>query len=165
MNDTSSSTPRIAAIVLVILAVVGILLGASGLMSVLSGKKDVEALRLKAESDLGRAGDLENDVRSMNTRMQTQFDKMNRDLAALRDQYSNSVAKVAAPVKGDAAGVKKNGNAEQPADPNGVYHTIKPGDFLGRVAKQYGTTVDAILKLNPGLDAKRVKKGQKVRVR
>jgi LysM repeat protein len=165
MNDTSSSTPRIAAIVLVILAVVGILLGASGLMSVMSVKKAVEDLKVKADGDLGRAGDLENDVRSMNAKMQTQFGTLNRDLVALRDQYSNSVAKAVAPVKGDAAGVKKNDKAVQPADPNGVYHTIKPGDFLGRVAKQYGTTVDAILKLNPGLDPKKVKKGQKVRVR
>ena len=35
------------------------------------------------------------------------------------------------------------------AAPGGVVHTVGPGETLGRIARRYGTTVDAILAVNP----------------
>jgi membrane-bound lytic murein transglycosylase D len=46
-----------------------------------------------------------------------------------------------------------------------VYHTIKSGDNFWELSKKYGTTVDAIERLNSGLDPKDLKMGQKVRVK
>lgn len=41
----------------------------------------------------------------------------------------------------------------------------RPGDTLSRIASQSGTTVTAILELNPGLDPRKLRVGQIIRVR
>ncbi len=47
-----------------------------------------------------------------------------------------------------------------------VYHTIRQGDMLGSIARRYGTTVDRICKLNPGLTGKTVLRlGRRIRVK
>lgn len=46
------------------------------------------------------------------------------------------------------------------------YHKVKSGDTLGRIARKYGTTVNALCRLNPGLTAKTTLKiGRSVRVK
>ena len=46
-----------------------------------------------------------------------------------------------------------------------VYYTVKKGDTLGGIARKYGTTVNAICKLN-GINSKKVLRiGQRLRVR
>ena len=45
-----------------------------------------------------------------------------------------------------------------------VYHTVKRGETLFAIARRYGTTVDAICKLND-IDAGNIKKGQKLLIR
>ncbi|NLM96159.1 MAG: LysM peptidoglycan-binding domain-containing protein [Halanaerobiaceae bacterium] len=40
------------------------------------------------------------------------------------------------------------GNCPQDTIP----YTIKPGDTLYRIAREYNTTVDAILNINPGIN-------------
>jgi LysM repeat protein len=112
---------------------------------------------------LGAAAQLENEVRTLAGRTQVALNALSRDVGSLREQVSNSMARVKGP-KAQAA-AKKDEKSEQPLDPNGTYHTIKPGDFLSRVAKQYSTTVEAIEKLNPGLDSKHMQLGQKIRVK
>jgi LysM repeat protein len=44
------------------------------------------------------------------------------------------------------------------------YHTIRSGETYWGIAPKYGTTWQAIQKLNPGVDPKRLQIGQKVRV-
>lgn len=47
-----------------------------------------------------------------------------------------------------------------------TYYTIKSGDNLSKIAKQYGTTVAAIMKLNPSIkDANKIYPNQKIRVK
>ena len=46
------------------------------------------------------------------------------------------------------------------------YHTIRSGDNLGKIARRYGTTVNAICRLNPGLTAKTTLRiGRRIRVK
>jgi len=164
MNDISTSnSSRIPTLILVVLAVIGIVLGGAGLYSSLSGREAVDAVKAKMDSDLGAAAQLDNEVRTLAGRSQNAFTTLTHEVDSLREQLSNTVAKAASPTK--VEGEKKGEKTEQPLDPNGTYHKIKPGDFLSRVAKQYGTTVDAIMKLNPGLDSKHMKLGQKIRVK
>lgn len=150
-------------IILVVLALVGVVLGGAGLYSSLSNRDDVAAVKAKMETDLGGgAAQLDSDLSMTKTKIQTAFSQLGSDVASLREQLSNSMARATSPKA--AAGVKQ-GAGEQPLDPNGTYHKIRPGDLLGRVAKQYGTTVAAIEALNPGIDSKHMKLGQKVRVK
>ena len=47
-----------------------------------------------------------------------------------------------------------------------VYHTVKKGENLTLIAKKYGTTVNAILKLNPSIkNANVIRVNQKIRVK
>lgn len=51
----------------------------------------------------------------------------------------------------------------KPSDP--VYHTIRSGDYLGKIARQYGTTVTNLCKLN-GIGANStIRAGKRLRVR
>ena len=46
------------------------------------------------------------------------------------------------------------------------YHTVKSGQNLTVIAKMYGTTINAILKLNPSITNKNViRVGAKIRVK
>lgn len=46
------------------------------------------------------------------------------------------------------------------------YHKIRSGDTLGKIARQYGTSVNAICRLNPGLTARTTLKiGRSIRVK
>jgi LysM repeat protein len=44
-------------------------------------------------------------------------------------------------------------------------HTVQRGDTYETIAAQYGTTVDALLELNPGVDPTQLTIGQEIRVR
>jgi len=60
---------------------------------------------------------------------------------------------------------KKKADAEAAAKAI-VYHTVKSGDCLSRIAKKYGTTVNAICKLNKNLTPNTtLQLGRKIRVR
>lgn len=44
------------------------------------------------------------------------------------------------------------------------YYTIQPGDTLGSVAIRERTTVDELMRLNPGIDPHALHTGQRIRV-
>jgi LysM repeat protein len=46
----------------------------------------------------------------------------------------------------------------------GQYYTVESGDTLGGIADKYGTTVEELMRLNPGIDPTGLRVGQKVRV-
>jgi LysM repeat protein len=52
----------------------------------------------------------------------------------------------------------------EPAATSEVYHTVKSGDSLYAIARQYGTSVAAIQRLN-GIRGSRIKPGQQLRVK
>jgi serine-type D-Ala-D-Ala carboxypeptidase/endopeptidase (penicillin-binding protein 4) len=54
--------------------------------------------------------------------------------------------------------------AAAPAEPGPRSHVIRPGDTLDGIARQHGTTVATLQRLNPGLDARRLVPGRSVRL-
>jgi LysM repeat protein len=46
----------------------------------------------------------------------------------------------------------------------GTYYTVASGDTLGGIADKYGTTVEELMRLNPGVDPTGLHVGQKIRV-
>ena len=49
--------------------------------------------------------------------------------------------------------------------PGAEYYAVKSGDTLGSIAQKYGTTVDELMTLNPGVDPTALNIGQKIRVK
>ena len=45
------------------------------------------------------------------------------------------------------------------------YYVVQSGDTLGSIAQKYGTTVDALTTLNPGIDPTALHIGQRIRVK
>ncbi|WP_027365462.1 LysM peptidoglycan-binding domain-containing protein [Desulfotruncus alcoholivorax] len=45
---------------------------------------------------------------------------------------------------------------------SGRYRRVKPGDTLYTIAKEAGTTVDTLIRLNPGIDPLNLQVGQKI---
>ncbi|GMG97419.1 LysM peptidoglycan-binding domain-containing protein [Tepidimicrobium xylanilyticum] len=46
--------------------------------------------------------------------------------------------------------------------PNGFFHVIRAGDTYFRLSQQYGVSVDAIIRANPGVDPNRLQIGQRI---
>ena len=46
----------------------------------------------------------------------------------------------------------------------GKVHEVAKGEFFGTIAKKYGVSVTALTKANPGVDASRLKVGQKINI-
>ncbi|MGE5598131.1 MAG: LysM peptidoglycan-binding domain-containing protein [Bacteroidota bacterium] len=51
---------------------------------------------------------------------------------------------------------------QPPACPGGFFYTVQAGDTLFTIAQRFGTTVQAILAANPGLDPNRLVVGQRI---
>ena len=49
--------------------------------------------------------------------------------------------------------------------PGAEYYAVQSGDTLGSIAQKYGTTVDALTTLNPGIDPTALHIGQRIRVK
>jgi LysM repeat protein len=49
--------------------------------------------------------------------------------------------------------------------PGAEYYAVQSGDTLGAIAQKYGTTVDELMTLNPGIDPTALLIGQKLRVK
>ena len=49
--------------------------------------------------------------------------------------------------------------------PGAEYYAVKSGDTLGSIAQNYGTTVDELMTLNPGIDPTALLIGQRLRVK
>ena len=45
------------------------------------------------------------------------------------------------------------------------YYVIQPGDTLGAIASQFGTTVTVLLRLNPGIEPTALTPGEQIRIR
>lgn len=67
----------------------------------------------------------------------------------------------AATSPGIAQGAAAPAQGSAPTSPAEKY-TIRPGDTLGQVAAQFGTTVDALRAANPGLDERALQIGQEI---
>ena len=64
-----------------------------------------------------------------------------------------------------AAATSANIKSPVQGHPAGEYYTIKGGDTLYSIARRYGTSVDEITRLNPGIKATELEIGTQIRIR
>jgi membrane-bound lytic murein transglycosylase D len=90
--------------------------------------------------------------------------KAEQEKAAKEQAEAEKAAKLKAQqekaAKDKAAKDKAKKKAEQP-----VYHKVKKGENLYKIAKRYNTTVQKIESLNPGMKASKINFGQSIRVK
>lgn len=61
--------------------------------------------------------------------------------------------------------VKSKPKPSKPAAPKAVYHKVKRGETLSKIARRYGTTVKKIQRLNPSISGTKINYGQRIRVK
>lgn len=127
------------------------------------GIAKIPALESQVSSAASKS-DLEMSIKRLSENIQGVFDnqvgpEMGRIKASVAKLEEQMAKKAAAP-----AG--KGGAAAAPTgvlNPDGTY-TIAAGDNLSRIATKFGVKVDAIEAENPGIDSRRLRVGQKIRI-
>lgn len=159
MNMDSGSS-SLSTYVVTGLAILGIALGGAGLYVGLSGRsaeQQREGRLSEVEQKVDRLGgaseELNNSIRGLYSSTRQSLDGLAEQLTALREELK---PRIPAPTPAAAATAAQVGASS----PSGKTYAIRAGDLLGKVAKDHGTTVDAILKVNPGLNPSRLKIGQ-----
>jgi LysM repeat protein len=105
-------------------------------------------------------------VKEIDRKRLDDYEKIRTELLKIGKSVSSSLA---TPKKAPAAQLDAPiDKADKPAVPEkGIEYVVQPGDTLSAVVqackeKKIKVTVDQILKANPGLDAKKMKPGQKL---
>ena len=80
-----------------------------------------------------------------------------------RDEETGSPAQNPPPAAATATAT--GGTATGAGPQRRRFYTIREGDTLEAIAARFGTTVDDLLTLNPGIDANALTPGQRVRIR
>jgi len=165
MNTNTSRDGSVAVQVVVgVLSVGAIVLGIAAIQSSRAAIRDSNDLKLRLETQAAATSQIENDLQQVKLQSRSDYALLSQDVVALKDQLTKKPVPV--PAKAVTTGGKQPAAAttDAPTGP-GTVHVVKSGDILGKIAKQYGTTSAAIAALNPNLDEKRLKIGQKIRVK
>jgi LysM repeat protein len=85
--------------------------------------------------------------------------------AATRTKPTTTTKLVLTTPQSTTATTATTATATETTTPGAVYYVVQSGDTLGSVAQKYGTTVDALMTLNPGIDPTALHIGQRVRVK
>lgn len=153
----------------VIAGALGLILAIVALVKLSTVQKTVAAHDAEIPKIATIEGDLraataktENDLRGLREGVQNALTQVGTEIGTLRAQITKveeaQKARAAAPAaKGGAAAATGVLNAD------GTY-TIAAGDTLAKIARKFAVKLDAIEAENPGLDAARLRVGQKIRV-
>lgn len=151
----------------IIVGVIALLLGGYSAIKLSSVGKALAA----HEEKLAKVDSLESQVSSS----AATADKASRDLAALTRSTQDAFNQVGAELGNLRAGITKleesakaparaakGGGAPAVAGPD--EYIIKAGDTFAKIARAQGTTIDAMQQVNPGVDSRSLKIGQKIKL-
>lgn len=124
-----------------------------GIAKIATVENEVRAQATKAESDMkGLSSGIQNALNSVGTTI----GEINAKIAKIEEAQK---ARAVAPAGKGGAPAAVTGKV----DANGNY-IVAPGDSLTKIAKKFATSVDRIEAENPGLNAKSMKIGQKIKI-
>lgn len=171
-RDSSSSSSSIMPLAGVILGVIALLLG---IFTMVKANK-IEKTVIAQGDEVAKIGTLENEVRASASKtdtdlknlrdgIQNALTQVGNEIGALRAQVTKveeEMKKKPAPAAATKAGAK-GAAATGVRNADGTY-TVAAGDNLSKIARKFGTSVDAIESENPGISSTSLKIGQKVRL-
>lgn len=160
-----------------VLPLVGVIAGALGLILAIVALVKLSTLQKTVgvhDTEIPKIATIEGDLRAFTTKSET-------DLRGLREGVQNALNDVGTQMGAIRAQLAKIEEAQKAkpvaapavkgaaAAPTGVLnsdgtYSIAPGDTLSKVARKFGVKLDAIEAENPGLDARSLKVGQKIRI-
>jgi len=68
------------------------------------------------------------------------------------------------PSRTDTAPDGAGGDGDEPRATTGRTYTVKAGDVLSRIAEETGVSIDDLERFNPGLDARSLRVGRRLRL-
>lgn len=171
-RDSSSSSSNIVPMIGAFTGVIGLLLAVVALVQLSTVKKTQAA----HGDEIAKIATIENEVRSQGAKVdgdmknlrdgvQNALNQVGTEIGTMRAQLTKmeeeAKKRAAAPAPG-AKGGKAVATGVKNAD--GTY-TVGKGDVsLSGIARKFGTSVDAILAENPGLNPNKMHIGQKIRL-
>lgn len=111
-----------------------------------------------ATPDTVRVSDDSPEALEVRHRIQSTFNSRKPTAQQVDEEKENTEVKPAE--KTPVQQVRQNGNAPQKP----VYHKVKKGETLSKIARRYGTTVKKLQKLN-GIDGSKLRVGQRIKVK
>lgn len=125
----------------------------------------ISSVESEARSASAAAAKAGSDLTSLRQGIQAPFDQIGTAIGEIKARVTvveeAQKARAAAPA---AKGVKgAPGVVTGTVDASGNY-SVAPGDTVSKIAKKFATSVDALEAENPGLDPKKLKVGQKVKI-
>lgn len=111
-----------------------------------------------ATPDTVRVSDDSPEALEVRHRIQSTFNSRKPTAQQVEEEKENTEVKPAE--KTPVQQVRQNGNAPQKP----VYHKVKKGETLSKIARRYGTTVKKLQKLN-GIDGSKLRVGQRIKVK
>ncbi len=170
-RDSSSSSSNIVPMIGAFTGVIGLLLAVVALVQLSTVKKTQAA----QGDEIAKIATIENEVRSQGAKVdgdmknlrdgvQNALNQVGTEIGAIRAQLTKmeeeAKKRAVAPAPG-AKGGKAVATGVKNAD--GTY-TVAAGDTPSKIARKFGTSVDAILSENPGLNPSKLHVGQKIRL-
>lgn len=167
-RDSSSGSSSIMPLAGVILGVIALLLGIFTMVKANKIEKTVTA----QGDEIAKIGTLENEVRASSTKteadlknlrdgIQNALNQVGTEIGSLRTQLTKVEEAMKKPAPAAKGGAAPAATGVRNAD--GTY-TVAAGDTPSKIARKFGTSVDAILAENPGLEPNRLRVGQKIRL-
>jgi TolA-binding protein len=147
-------------------AIIGVLLGAAGLYAALSvrgASQDHEDRLLELERRVDRMSaaidEINGQIRGLHHNTRSALQNLSEQINQMRQEMRVARSAPASVQTVNAAESSAAASASGAASPARTY-TIRAGDLIAKIARENNTTVDAIIKANPGLNPNRIKVGQ-----
>ncbi|MEO6995342.1 MAG: LysM domain-containing protein [Lacunisphaera sp.] len=179
LSRDSSNSGSILPIAGVIVGALALILGIAALVKLSTLKKTVDAqadqiakidsIESDAHAASAAAAKAGSDLNSLRSGIQAPFDQIGTAIGEIKARVTAVEEAQKAHAAAPAAKAGKAGKGGAPGvvtgtvDGDGNY-TVAPGDTLSKIAHKFATRVDAIESENPGLDAKKMKIGQKIKI-
>lgn len=172
-RDSSSSSSSIIPILGVILGAIAFLFG---IFTYVKANKIEKTLATQGD-EIAKIGSIENEVRAATAKSETDMKNLRDGIQNALNQVGNEIGSMRAQITKVEEDMKKKaapapkGGAAAAAGPvatgvrnaDGTY-TVAAGDTPSKIARKFGTSVDAILSENPGLEPSKLRVGQKIRL-
>ena len=127
-------------------------------------EKQLELLKKKVGIYSNEIGNLRGEVQTALNQVKKTFVDYDSRISELNDKIDDAIILNGRSKTKNIQVNEANLSDASTTDSGSGFYEIQSGDYLSRIARAYGVTLEEILKLNPGIEPNRLHIGQKIRV-